>query len=87
MTSLVSKICSTYRLPYFSFTPTFSVCQGHGYLAGRNDTCPECGSTCEVYSRVVGYLRPVKQWNIGKQAEFSERKTFAIPTKAALSQK
>lgn len=87
VTSLVSKICSTYRLPYFSFTPTFSVCQGHGYLTGRNDTCPECGKTCEVYSRVVGYLRPVKQWNIGKQAEFSERKTFTIPTKAALSQK
>lgn len=80
VTSLVKKICSTYRLPYFSITPTFSVCQGHGYIAGKSESCPQCGDPCEVYSRVVGYLRPVKQWNIGKKAEFVERKTYGVPT-------
>ncbi len=76
--ALAKKICSRYRLPYFSITPTFSICPSHGYRAGRHDKCNECGSECEVYSRVVGYLRPVKQWNIGKKAEFEERKTFAV---------
>jgi ribonucleoside-triphosphate reductase len=79
VTSLVQKICSDYHLPYFSITPTFSICSNHGYLAGKKETCPECGSECEVYSRVVGYLRPVKQWNIGKRAEFAERKSFTAP--------
>ncbi|MCD4829332.1 MAG: ribonucleoside triphosphate reductase [Candidatus Cloacimonetes bacterium] len=75
---LVKTICDNYHLPYFTFTPTFSVCPTHGYLGGEHRTCPECGITCEVYSRVVGYLRPVSQWNEGKQAEFDLRKTFKI---------
>ncbi|MCX7816671.1 MAG: ribonucleoside triphosphate reductase [Syntrophales bacterium] len=73
---LIRKICTTYRIPYFTFTPTFSVCPNHGYIKGEARNCPRCGEECEVYSRVVGYLRPVKQWNKGKQAEFSIRRTF-----------
>jgi len=73
---LVRKICERYRLPYFTFTPTFSVCPTHGYLSGEHETCPKCGEPCEIYSRVVGYLRPVKQWNDGKQQEFKTRKVF-----------
>ena len=76
--SLVKKISSNYKLPYFTLTPTFSVCPSHGYLKGRFESCPEpgCAQSTEVYSRVVGYLRPVKQWNQGKQEEFNKRKTF-----------
>ena len=76
--NLVNKICNNYKLPYFTFSPTFSTCPNHGYVAGEHFTCPECGSDCEVYSRVVGYIRPVNQWNKGKQKEFSDRKTFLI---------
>ena len=76
--NLVKKICNNYKLPYFTFSPTFSTCPNHGYVAGEHFTCPECGSDCEVYSRVVGYIRPVNQWNKGKQKEFSDRKTFLI---------
>ena len=76
--NLVKKICNNYKLPYFTFSPTFSTCPNHGYVAGEHFTCPECGSACEVYSRVVGYIRPVNQWNKGKQKEFSDRKTFLI---------
>jgi len=75
---LVRKICQNYRLPYITFTPTFSVCPSHGYLPGENETCPTCREACEVYSRVVGYLRPVKQWNKGKQVEFNMRKVYQI---------
>ncbi|MFY9324001.1 MAG: ribonucleoside triphosphate reductase [Syntrophomonadaceae bacterium] len=78
---LVRKVCQQFRLPYFTLTPTFSICSSHGYLSGRHHTCPICEAegrqtVCEVYSRVVGYLRPVDQWNAGKQAEFSGRKTY-----------
>lgn len=76
--ALVKKICENYHLPYFTFTPTFSVCPTHGYINGEHYTCPKCGADCEVYSRVVGYLRPVKQWNKGKQTEFETRKTFVV---------
>jgi ribonucleoside-triphosphate reductase len=76
--NLVRTICSKYRLPYFTITPTFSVCPSCGYLAGEQPTCERCGSECEVYSRVVGYLRPVKQWNKGKKEEFRERKTYHV---------
>ena len=76
--SLVEKICKNYRLPYFTLTPTFSVCPHHGYLSGEIVACDTCGSSCEIYSRVVGYLRPVNQWNDGKKTEFSMRKTFDL---------
>lgn len=74
--SLVKKICTNYRLPYFTFSPSFSVCKNHGYVAGEHRTCEQCGGVCEVYSRVVGFLRPVEQWNRGKQAEFAMRETY-----------
>lgn len=75
---LVKKICENYRLPYFSLTPTFSVCPSHGYIPREEKLCPECGSRCEIYSRVVGYLRPVDQWNAGKQNEFRMRRYFTV---------
>lgn len=76
--NLVRKTCSYYSLPYFTLSPTFSVCPSHGYLIGEQHVCPHCAADCEVYSRVVGYLRPVQQWNEGKTAEFVQRKTFSF---------
>lgn len=73
---LVRKICSNYHLPYLTFTPTFSVCPSHGYISGEQATCPECNEPCEIYSRVVGYLRPIGQWNKGKRQEFSMRRVY-----------
>jgi len=73
---LVRKVCENYHLPYFTFSPTFSICPEHGYLNGEQETCPYCHKNCEVYARIVGYLRPVSQWNAGKKAEFKMRKTF-----------
>ena len=73
---LIKKVAWNSRLPYFTLTPTFSVCPSHGYTSGEHKKCPVCGANCEVYSRVVGYLRPVDQWNDGKQAEFAIRRTF-----------
>jgi ribonucleoside-triphosphate reductase len=73
---LVKKVAWSSHLPYFTLTPTFSICPTHGYLNGEHKQCPMCMAKCEVYSRVVGYLRPVDQWNDGKQAEFTLRKTF-----------
>jgi anaerobic ribonucleoside-triphosphate reductase len=75
---LVKLICERYHLPYFTITPTFSICPTHGYLSGKHDACPRCGAAAEVYSRVVGYLRPVNQWNEGKVEEFKARKTFKL---------
>jgi ribonucleoside-triphosphate reductase len=75
---LVRKIATGYRLPYFTLTPTFSICPTHGYLEGEQPHCRRCSESTEVYSRVVGYLRPVKQWNGGKQAEFENRKSFNV---------
>jgi ribonucleoside-triphosphate reductase len=74
--NLVKKICENYKLPYFSFSPTFSVCPEHGYLNGEHFQCPNCQKDCEVYSRIVGYLRPVGQWNKGKLAEYAIRKKY-----------
>jgi len=74
----VRTVCSKYRLPYFTITPTFSVCPSCGYLSGEQTFCPKCGEECEIYSRVVGYLRPVKQWNNGKREEFATRKTYKV---------
>jgi ribonucleoside-triphosphate reductase len=76
--TLVKTICSNYSLPYFTITPTFSICPTHGYIAGEEAVCPSCGETCEVYSRVVGYLRPVSQWNAGKNEEFKMRRGFLL---------
>ncbi|MDR1992812.1 MAG: ribonucleoside triphosphate reductase [Nitrososphaerota archaeon] len=73
---LIKKVSWGTKLPYFTLTPTFSICPSHGYTTGEHKTCPTCGAKSEVYSRVVGYLRPVDQWNDGKQAEFAIRKTF-----------
>lgn len=73
---IVKKVAWNAHLPYFTLTPTFSICPTHGYLSGEQRRCPICGTKCEVYSRVVGYLRPVDQWNDGKQAEFSMRRKF-----------
>ena len=78
MKNLVKKICNGYRLPYFTFSPTFSTCPNHGYIAGEHFKCPECGADCEVYSRVVGCIRPVQQWNKGKKKEFQDRTEFMI---------
>jgi ribonucleoside-triphosphate reductase len=75
---LVRKICETYHMPYFTLTPTFSVCPDHGYIRGEIAACPDCNTATEIYSRVVGYLRPVKQWNKGKQAEFELRQTYRV---------
>jgi len=73
---LVRTVCENYKLPYFTFSPTFSVCATHGYIKGEQATCPTCKQACEVYSRVVGFLTPTSRWNNGKQAEFGMRKTF-----------
>ena len=73
---LVKKIAENTRLPYFSITPTFSVCKTHGYIKGEHFECPECGKECEVYSRIVGYYRPVQNWNKGKAEEYKQRVEF-----------
>ena len=73
---LVKTICQNYKLPYFTFSPSFSVCPKDGYLRGEHPECPKCGEVAEVYSRVVGFLRPVSHWNDGKQAEFEMRKHY-----------
>jgi len=77
---LIKKIFEKFHLPYITLTPTFSICPVHGYLAGEHWTCPKCTveQPCEVYSRVVGYLRPVQQWNKGKAQEFRERREFEV---------
>jgi ribonucleoside-triphosphate reductase len=73
---LVRRIFQRFRMPYVTLTPTFSICPSHGYISGERRYCPRCGARCEVYSRVVGYLRPVDQWNEGKQSEFLMRRTY-----------
>ncbi len=78
---LAKTICENFKLPYFTLSPTFSICPEHGYIYGEHKTCPKCetegkNNVCEVYSRIVGYLRPVDQWNNGKQAEYKDRKLF-----------
>jgi len=76
--SLVRKIAENYRLPYYSMSPTYSVCAEHGYLTGEQYTCPHCGKEAEVYSRITGYYRPVKNWNDGKTQEFEDRREYNI---------
>ncbi|MBR0086817.1 MAG: ribonucleoside triphosphate reductase, partial [Lachnospiraceae bacterium] len=75
---LVRKIAENYRLPYYTMSPTYSVCRTHGYLAGEQFRCPECGEVTEVYSRITGYYRPVQNWNDGKAQEYKDRKTYDI---------
>ncbi|MBS7008924.1 ribonucleoside triphosphate reductase [Anaerostipes sp.] len=74
--ALVKKIAENYRLPYYTISPTYSVCRNHGYLNGEVYECPECGEKTEVYSRITGYYRPVQNWNDGKQQEYKERKLY-----------
>ena len=80
--SAIKRIFENFKLPYITFTPTFSICPNHGYIAGEHFFCPQCmvKQPCEVYSRIVGYLRPVQQWNEGKQVEYHQRKTFKLTT-------
>ncbi len=80
--ALIRKAFTRYKLPYISLTPTFSVCTDHGYVAGEHFTCPDCGKPAEVWSRVVGYLRPVQNFNTGKYAEYMERKKYVMPDEA-----
>lgn len=80
--NLVRKLCSSYRIPYFTISPNYSVCANHGYLKGVQDSCPKCGGDTEIYSRVVGFYTPVSRWNKGKVQEFSMRNTYetsAVP--------
>jgi len=85
--NVIKKVFGTYELPYLSITPTFSVCSEHGYLEGEHQNCPKCSKKCEIYSRVVGYLRPVNQWNDGKRAEFDIRKEYLCPDEKKLKEK
>ena len=77
---LLKKACENYKIPYFSITPTFSVCKNHGYIKGKTYKCPHCGEETEIYSRVVGYYRPVNNWNKGKKEEFKNRKEYDYKT-------
>ena len=81
--NLIKKVFNNFHLPYVTITPTFSICPHHGYLSGEHFLCPKCiiEQPCEVYSRVVGYIRPVQQWHVGKRAEYHERKTFKLKKK------
>ncbi|MBU1033245.1 MAG: ribonucleoside triphosphate reductase [Patescibacteria group bacterium] len=76
--SFVKKVAENYSLPYFTLSPTFSVCPTHGYLTGEIEKCPTCDEKCEIWSRIVGYFRPVDQWNKGKKSEYHERKEYVI---------
>ncbi|MBR3802851.1 MAG: ribonucleoside triphosphate reductase [Clostridia bacterium] len=78
--SLVRKIAENHKLPYYTMSPTYSVCKNHGYIAGEIYECPECGEKTEVYSRITGYYRPVQNWNDGKTQEFKDRKLYDIAT-------
>ena len=78
--NLVRKIAENYKLPYYTMSPTYSVCKDHGYLTGEQFTCPHCGAKTEVYSRITGYYRPVQNWNDGKAQEYKDRKVYDIAT-------
>ena len=76
--SLVRKIAENYKLPYYTISPTYSVCKEHGYLSGEHFTCPKCGKKAEVYSRITGYYRPVQNWNDGKAQEYKNRTLYDV---------
>ena len=84
---LVKAISDNYRLPYYSISPTYSVCRTHGYIAGEHTVCPTCGEVTEVYSRITGYYRPVQNWNDGKLAEYQNRKEYVIDKEKIASTK
>ena len=79
--NLVRKIAENHKLPYYSISPTYSVCKNHGYIAGEHFTCPECGENAEVYSRITGYYRPVQNWNDGKSQEYKDRVQYDVLNK------
>ncbi len=79
--TLVRKIAENHKLPYYTLSPTYSVCKNHGYIAGEHYTCPECGATAEVYSRITGYYRPVQNWNDGKSQEYKDRVVYDVLNK------
>jgi len=81
----VRKVAQNYHLPYFTITPTFSICPTHGYISGEVPACPNCNTATEVWSRIVGYYRPVDQWNKGKKSEYAERIEYAVPAGAPVS--
>jgi len=81
--NLVRKIAENYKLPYYTMSPTYSVCADHGYIAGEHFTCPICGKNAEVYSRITGYYRPVQNWNDGKTQEYKQRKEYDIASSMA----
>lgn len=82
--ALVRKIAENYKLPYYTMSPTYSVCKDHGYIAGEEHVCPKCGHPAEVYSRITGYYRPVQNWNDGKAQEFRDRKVYAVGEREAV---
>jgi len=78
--ALVRKIAEKYKLPYFTLTPTFSICESHGYIPGEHFNCPKCSAECKVYSRIVGKIAPIQRWNPGKKSEFKDRKPYTYRT-------
>ena len=78
--NIVRKIAQNYKLPYYTLSPTYSVCRNHGYIAGEKFACPHCGEETEVYSRITGYYRPVRNWNVGKRQEYAQRKEYNLAT-------
>ncbi len=76
--NFIKNTCTSYKMPYFTISPSFSICSAHGYINGEMAECPKCGEETEIYSRVVGYMRPVKQWNGGKRAEFAQRRHYTV---------
>lgn len=84
--NLVKRIAYNYNIPYFTFSPTFSICQTHGYLKGEQFICPKCEKQAEVYSRIVGYYRPVQNWNVGKKSEYTDRKEYGTINTTASDQ-
>lgn len=79
--TILKFVFNKYKLPYLSLSPTFSICKEHGYFSGEHFKCPKCEEDCLVYSRIVGYITPINQWNKGKRQEYSERKTFKAEIK------